>query len=492
MTDFFNPYQFIGFTGLINGKPTPTVKFQDILNGRQTHVRHDLWQAKALSGRIICQLKNLSPFLVGMEHIQPEEKSRKPVEVRPYTYNGEVKVPGNSLRGMVASVAEALSQSAFRVLSNQSYSSEPLRQTYDFFDQKHVPENQATKVNYTNARPWGDPARDSLTLAESVFGVVWDDKDFPATTETDQATKKMLRSRNLASRIRFSDATCKTVEYISDIPRRLKTLGSPKPAERPKPGKSANPVPCMYFKNRSGSLGYITRENLNAQEHEPNGRKFYLPFNQYSLYESADKGRWETKEDNRHDNQRMKCRLLKKDQSFYFHIDFENLYTFELGLLLTALSPSAGFIHRLGLGKPLGLGMMKLDVLGVFLTQRAHRYSVQGLKDQRYQEVWKGVSNWPTQLSGYAEEKTAFTNCAAAQLDEKINAKYVDEDTLQALVKLSQVPQEYDKTPICYPFTTSQGPFNENEGFRWYNQNKQRKVNLLPIDLTRPVKPMQS
>ena len=37
-------------------------------------------------------------------------------------------------------------------------------------------------------------------------------------------------------------------------------------------------------------------------------------------------------------------------------VDFDNLSPRELGLLLYALKPAEGFRHKLGMGKPIGLG----------------------------------------------------------------------------------------------------------------------------------------
>lgn len=493
MTDFFNPYQFIEVTGLVDGKPTPTVEFEKIRKGLEANIRHDLWQAEALTGRVVCQLENLSPFLIGMEHVKPSNK-QEPVEVRPYRYKNEVRLPANSLRGMTSAIAEALSQSAMRVLSNQAYETSGCR-TYDFFD----PKFPSSKVNDANVRPWGDPERTGLTPAEALFGVVWDEKEFRKDQEQAHSEPpKMRHSQNLASRVRFSDAVCtKPVTYVGNEPERLKILGSPKPAERPKPGKKANPVPCMYFRNRGNTTSHISKETLAPPLHQANRRKFYLPFNEYSLYDSNNnkRGRWNTRENTDHDNQRIKCRLLEKNQVFYFHIDFENLSKAELGLLLTALNPAPEFIHRLGLGKPLGLGMVKLDIVGVFIIDKVQRYSVQGLETHRYKTAWTSLKEWPKELSGYQEEQRAFGesgHCEPIDLANKFSTSYVDQNTLKALKDLSKIPKDHPKVPICYPFTSSQNAFNEVEGFRWFNQNRRRGDNLSPITHNQPPKPMRS
>lgn len=50
---------------------------------------------------------------------------------------------------------------------------------------------------------------------------------------------------------------------VTDVP--LKNLASPKP-----------PSPALYFKRKNGKDAYISKKDLNPQEHVPHGRKFHL------------------------------------------------------------------------------------------------------------------------------------------------------------------------------------------------------------------------
>lgn len=116
MSDFLNPYQFIPTTGTINGNRLRT-QFSEITSGASTcRARHDLWQADTKSGRVICRLHLDTPTVVGAAQ---EEDGIVSKRVLPYRRNGQPAVPGSSLRGMVASLAEALSQSSLRVLEDR-------------------------------------------------------------------------------------------------------------------------------------------------------------------------------------------------------------------------------------------------------------------------------------------------------------------------------------------------------------------------------------
>jgi len=105
----------------------------------------------------------------------------------------------------------------------------------------------------------------------------------------------------------------------------------------------------------------------------PNGRKFYLHQRLADL-----ELRWKEHPDASTvtDKQRVRVALVKTGKQFVFHIDFENLTPQELHLLLVALEPAADFRHRIGLGKPLGLGKVRIQVLGLQTQDRSQRYQM--------------------------------------------------------------------------------------------------------------------
>lgn len=118
MPDFYNPYQFIPAKGLKDNDPG-TLNRDEIQDG-QTYARHDRWQKDCLSGKIYCTLTVNTQTLVGNTHNY--NKNTKITHVEPYKLNNKIALPGNSIRGMVSSVCEIISDSALRVLENESYS----------------------------------------------------------------------------------------------------------------------------------------------------------------------------------------------------------------------------------------------------------------------------------------------------------------------------------------------------------------------------------
>ena len=64
---------------------------------------------------------------------------------------------------------------------------------------------------------------------------------------------------------------------------------------------------------------------------------------------------------------------VKAGTAFSGRIRFENLSCVELGALLFSLELPTGCCHKLGMGKPLGLGSIQIST-GLFLSDRANRY----------------------------------------------------------------------------------------------------------------------
>lgn len=83
----------------------------------------------------------------------------------------------------------------------------------------------------------------------------------------------------------------------------------------------------------------------------------------------------------------------------------------KLGLLLYALEPDAGFHHKVGMGKPLGLGSVKVEVLGYFRVDRGQRYTVAGLWRDAIRLVrWRRrEERWWIQASGRSVTRWRLT-----------------------------------------------------------------------------------
>ncbi len=314
-----------------------------------------------------------------------------------------------------------------------------------------------------------NPKRNDVTPAELLFGFIEEGKQ-----------KDAKSSRALASRVRFSDGLLNEKVTFTEEDKIiiLKILGSPKP-----------PSPALYF----GQGTYIKKTDLNPEKHRPNGRKYYLHHPQSQIKEEF----WKVDPKNIEEKtlkMRLQCQPMTQAE-FWFHIDFENLSNAELTLLLKSLHPSNEFRHKLGLGKSLALGSVKIDIMGVFGIDRATRYSKNALNEEsRY--------HWGYEIKDDIKQNGFYkSECQDHNLENRFSydESLIDKEALSILNKIGDrsviLKSEY---LVHTPLTTRQKPQQdeqfkhseqhrfESETFKWFGENDNPKTipqTLKPIEL---------
>lgn len=262
----------------------------------------------------------------------------------------------------------------------------------------------------------------------------------------------------------------------------LKILASPKP-----------PSPAMYFRPKQGA-GYIAKKNLAPGLHHPQGRKFYL-------HHGEDSRDWQSHPGNREDpklkKQKMSVRPLRAGLTFWFHFDFDNLSETELQLLCYALRPTGRFRHKLGLGKPLGLGSVRLEPAGLFLVGRLQRYSTDSLTKARYHHIWS-AADLPAWHAAYQREHEEVQASRApldapspAALGRQFEAAMVRiaPEIIHALQLVGEPQRRQRETPVHYPQVAgAAGAEAEKEHYRWFVEND-RKAGRGGGEALKPLKP---
>lgn len=274
----------------------------------------------------------------------------------------------------------------------------------------------------------------AITIAERLFGFV---EDRPSNAQLSRPAAA------LASRLRFSHALYEagpdTGPYLEEVT--LKILDSPKP-----------PSPAMYFRPRGR---YARRSNeLNPINSRPKGRKFYLHRQLLGQHLIAEPWRHQPQAGAQWDyTQQVRIRPIAKGVTFSFEIRFDNLSHRELGLLLYALRPTQAFRHKIGMGKPLGLGKIRIDITGLELVDRQQRYTWGGLLSARASDC----------LDRLSELRTHF----------------VPDERVHNAISLLGNPDVH--RPVHYPVANDQAPYSETELFKWFvNNNKLEHPNPLP------------
>ncbi len=145
----------------------------------------------------------------------------------------------------------------------------------------------------------------------------------------------------------------------------LKVLGSPKPTAfqnylTQDDGKNHNP---NYHKR-------LAHYDTPADETTIRGHKQYW----HQRKTTSDSIKEEQEPDWLKDTQHTQIIPVDKGITFNFRVHFENLKEYELGALLWVLDLPDNHCHKLGMGKPLGLGSVAIKP-SLVLTNRASRYT---------------------------------------------------------------------------------------------------------------------
>ncbi|MBK6744817.1 MAG: hypothetical protein IPG66_18430 [Hydrogenophilales bacterium] len=204
-----------------------------ISHARYTNGSFDTKQFR-YSGRIVCRLRTLTPVVIGAQRTAATKSSA--AVVTPYSYDENLApdkktpiLPASSLRGLISSLVEGATNSAFRILADSQLSAndypnkrKDLGKMHDYF----------SKTFGQEMLPYS-PSRNRLSPADLMFGAVSD-------------TKSIEQIQALAGRIWPGDAIG-TPGGFAPEPVLLKILDSPKP-----------PCPTLYFTSTKGFIAKKT------------------------------------------------------------------------------------------------------------------------------------------------------------------------------------------------------------------------------------------
>ena len=231
-----------------------------------------------------------------------------------------------------------------------------------------------------------NPHRSLVTLAEGLFGWVMDGVK-------DKAEQKPNDLPNAyRGRVRFSDAVSDSDlaavqlkaetpakgtqwhQFLQDVQEQLvenDTSGRSQPLGGYFPLKILStprlPFPEFYFTGSKSLRNELFNGNKNVRVQ---GWKFYV-VNPATL-NNDNSAPWQT---GNFENMKQKSwvKPIRSGTRFQFHVTFDNLTHEELELLCYCLQPGTGHCHRLGFGKPLGLGAVQIETSSVQLVDNVHR-----------------------------------------------------------------------------------------------------------------------
>lgn len=128
MAEFLNAYHFVplsdGASRVGDDLSMDVETARDRQFGYSLAVRdgHAVYDGKAVSGRIVCKITTQSPLVVGGRLRKGAERPATYNILEPFMLDGAPAIPATSLKGMISSIAEAVSGSSMRVLAKHQLS----------------------------------------------------------------------------------------------------------------------------------------------------------------------------------------------------------------------------------------------------------------------------------------------------------------------------------------------------------------------------------
>lgn len=174
------------------------------------------------------------------------------------------------------------------------------------------------------------------------------------------------------------------------------------------------------------------------------GRKFYRHQGEAREYKRVDE-----KKDQQ--NRTLKD-VLDPGAKFKFTVEFENLTPVEVGALLWSVEMESGMFHKLGIGKPLGFGSVKIEINTIEIINLKERYSSFEASGWKKVDVEK-QAKWVDQF------KVAMKNRYGKDFNELENVK-----DLKAILSSTDLPVHYPRT--------SEQPDPEGKNYEWFIENK--------------------
>lgn len=307
-----NPYDFVRF-----GKPARQEKY----------IPHD--QFKGESGSLICRLTARTHIFIPQSQDENFQSKtyRRIVEHQELSIlrgtNGKPFLPGSSLKGVLRSVAEAISGSCLTL---------PLSQKEKVEYRDRPPVSYKIPPGFKHCR---DPKK--LCPACRLFGFQSGENSF-------------------LGKVSISDVVA--TSQVETERLTIEALMEPKPRHR------------IWYEDsdQQGVMG---------------GRKFY--YHQPSGPRAAEKTKY---------NKTVETVL--PGILFEFTVDYTNLTDGEMALLIFILTLEDPMCHKVGMGKPVGMGSAKIEIIGWKKINRKIRYEQlgKGLSILEDEPLVNEISHW--------------------------------------------------------------------------------------------------
>jgi CRISPR/Cas system CSM-associated protein Csm3 (group 7 of RAMP superfamily) len=462
---FHNPYNFI---------PAPPRVPQHPELGDHRPVAHGVYHPDHWTGQITVKLTTITPLLIPdasqATETHPEHKSY-PIRIGA---DGLPYLPPTSIKGMLRSAYEAITNSRFAVFQNHgnrlAYRRPAKLETIPARDALFpvtISRSLYTLSPEEMLEPSLRPAKElsELSPADRVFGWVRQQQGGGAAG----AYKGNLRIHD----VQCLSVSEQVIERFGEQGFPLAILGQPKPQQtRFYTAKDQRGTPLEPKVSKAS--GYENGAGLRGRKvyphHQVPDSYWQTPTEDWTQV-AGEKGHYQEyrhpsgKEERSNQNRSIQA-WVKPGVEFSFKIDITNLSSVELGGLLWLLSLPEGHYHRIGGGKPLGFGSVQLKI---------------DHADLRKGEAWKSYyADFWGQSPGTSQEqldelKKKFEDVAPAAFGQR-GQSFSSLYSIRAFLACAKGFD--DGKPIHYPRARAANhagpvpPNPEGEAFKWFVTNE--------------------
>lgn len=474
--DFHNPYNFV---------PAPPRKMDHPDLGDAPPIPQDSFAPQRYTGRIRVRMVAKTPVLVpdtDPANVREDANGHKTFALR-VDANGLPAIPSSTVRGMLRSAYEAITNSRFGRFPTSHKTKLMYRESQKPYRKVDFPASP-WELLHPSLRP--ATSMDELSPADRVFGWVRTDADKDQSTRDNErvAARGLLRVGPVTCESSIADA----VECFPPPGVPLAILSTPKPQQgRFYVAKSPNgeaqddglsKVDAGYSNDKGlrGRKIYPHQKGLNAEH-------WYNPTDDRTQTSDANGHYQEYRRprdlngcEQRNDQNRSILGWIKPGAVFTFDIHVQNLSQVELGALLWLLTLHDEHYFRLGGGKPLGFGSVRLTIDECDLRtgeQLRSRYSA-----------------WNSDAAPCDPSEAAIRSFKEALLDAypPNQGKNGFDDIPFIRAFLAACKGFDDELPTHYPRATADGqpgpPNPEGESFKWFVANERNGARYALPDLT--------
>lgn len=464
--NFHNPYNFV---------PAPPRNTSHPHLGDHEPVAQDTFEQDRYTGVIRVRMVAQTPLLLPDTERVQEPDGHKTFPLRVGT-DDKPLIPASSVRGMLRSAYEAVTNSRFGRFSRAHQSPMQYRESQRPFGKVNYDES-AHELLHESLRPASNV--DELSPADRVFGWVHADADHGTLKRGDRAAARGL--------LRIGPVTCESsveesVETFDEPGVPLAILSTPKPQQGRFYVAASPNGEAQRNKLSKAEAGYSADKGLRGRKVYPHQQS--LPRNHwsnpthdhtqhasgtpahYQEYRRPNKAGAEQRDD----QNRSVLGWVKPDAKFTFDIHVHNLSQVELGALLWLLRLPDGHCFRFGGGKPLGFGSVRLAIDSSDVRTGASLAS-------RYESWCEEPSTFdPSEAVG------AFEAAVGEAYPQNGDTRFETVPFIQAF-KVACTGHN-DTLPVHYPRTTG-APNPDGESFKWFVANEKKGAQHTLADLAK-------